>query len=117
LNIISTVGNTPVRDLASMGSSSYMRGYYDGRFTDRSMVAFQTEFRVPVKGRWGFTTFAGVGRVGSSLGDALQFSNLKPSFGVGLRYALRPKEKLNLRIDAGFGKQSQGTYINIGEAF
>jgi hypothetical protein len=36
---------------------------------------------------------------------------------VGLRYALRPREKLNLRVDAGFGKQSQGTYVNIGEAF
>ncbi len=117
LNIISTVGNTPVRDLANIGSSSYMRGYYEGRFTDRSMVAFQAEFRVPVTQKWGFTTFAGVGRVGSSLADALQFVSLKPSFGIGLRYALRPKEKLNLRVDAGFGKQSQGTYINIGESF
>ncbi|NOT73983.1 MAG: BamA/TamA family outer membrane protein [Cyclobacteriaceae bacterium] len=117
LNIISTIGNTPIRDLASMGSSSYMRGYYEGRFTDRSMVAFQAEYRVPVKGRWGFTTFAGVGRVGSSLTDALRIENVKPSFGIGLRYALRPKEKLNLRVDAGFGQQSQGTYINIGESF
>ncbi len=117
LNIVSTVGNTPVRDLASIGSSSYMRGYYEGRYTDRSMAAFQTEFRVPVTTRWGFTTFAGIGRVGSSLSDALKFESLKPSFGVGLRYALRPKEKLNLRVDAGFGQQSQGTYINIGESF
>lgn len=38
-------------------------------------------------------------------------------YSIGLRFALRPKEKLNLRIDAGFGKDSKGTYINIGEAF
>ncbi len=117
LNIVSTIGNTPVRDLASIGSSSYMRGYYEGRFTDKSMVAFQAEFRTPVYKRWGLTTFAGIGRVGTSLADAFQFASIKPSIGIGVRYALRPAEKLNLRIDAGFGKQSQGTYINIGESF
>lgn len=116
-NLISTQGNTPVRDMASIGSSSFMRGYYEGRYTDRNMVAVQAEFRVPVSERWGFTIFAGAGRVGTSLSDVFQLKSIKPSFGVGLRYALRPKEKLNLRIDAGFGKQSQGTYINIGEAF
>ena len=116
-NLISTIGDTPVRDLASIGSNSYMRGYYEGRYTDRTLIALQAEWRVPVTERWGFTTFAGVGRVAGSLNDIFQPQNLKPSIGIGLRYALRPKEKLNLRLDAGFGKQSQGTYINIGEAF
>ncbi len=116
-NLISTSGDTPVRDLASIGSNSYLRGYYEGRFTDRTMIALQAEWRVPVKDRWGFTTFAGVGRVAGSLDDVFQLQSLKPSFGIGIRYALRPKEKLNLRVDAGFGKKSQGTYINIGEAF
>ncbi len=117
LNFISTGGNTPIRDMAAMGSNAYMRGYYEGRYADYNMIAFQTEFRVPVKGRWGFTTFAGMGRVGSSLRDVLQLISLKPTIGIGLRFALRPREKLNLRLDAGFGKESQGTYLNMGEAF
>lgn len=116
-NLISTTGNTPIRDLASIGSSSYMRGYYDGRFTDYNMIALQSELRVPVSTRWGFTVFGGIGRVGDSFDDVFHWDNIKPSLGIGLRYALRPKEKLNLRVDAGFGKDSQGTYINIGEAF
>lgn len=116
-NLVQNTGNTPVRDLANIGSSTYMRGYYEGRFTDRTMIAFQAEYRVPVTERWGFTTFAGVGRVGTDLVNVFTPRDLKPSFGIGLRYALRPKEKLNLRVDAGFGNQSQGTYINIGEAF
>lgn len=116
-NLVSTSGNTPIRDLASIGSSSYMRGYYDGRYTDYNMVALQTELRVPVSGRWGFTTFAGIGRVGSSLQEAFTLEHIKPSIGIGLRYSLRPKEKLNIRVDAGFGKESEGTYVNIGEAF
>ncbi len=116
-NLVSTIGNTPVRDLATMGSNSYMRGYYEGRYADPTMFCLQAEFRVPVSGRWGFTTFAGAGRVGTSISDVFKFQNIKPSVGVGLRYALRPKEKLNLRVDAAFGKESQGTYVNIGEAF
>jgi len=116
-NIISTTGNTPIRDMASLGSSSYMRGYYDGRFADFNMIAVQAEYRVPINERWGFTTFAGAGRVAANLSSLFILDNIKPSVGVGLRYALRPKEKLNLRVDAGFGKESQGTYINIGEAF
>jgi hypothetical protein len=117
VNLVHNSGNTPVRDLANIGSSSYMRGYYEGRFTDRNMLAVQAEWRVPVTERWGFTTFAGVGRVGAQLSDVFALHDLKPSIGVGLRYALRPREKLNLRVDAGFGNHSQGTYINIAEAF
>lgn len=116
-NLVSTVGNTPIRDLATMGSNSYMRGYYDGRYTDYHMVAFQGEFRFPVYKKWGLTTFAGLGRVGDHLKDVFTFQDLKPSVGIGIRYALRPAEKLNLRVDYGVGRQSQGSYINIGEAF
>ena len=117
LHMVSTIGNTPIRDMATIGSSSYMRGYYDGRFADYNMIAIQGEFRFPVYRRWGLTTFAGVGRVAPSLTEVFHFDNLKPSFGFGVRFALRPREKLNLRVDAGFGKESSGTYVNIGEAF
>ena len=117
LNIITNHGNVPVRSLASMGSSSYMRGYYDGRYADKNLIAYQTEYRTPVYKRFGIVVFAGVGRVGDTFDDLWSISHLKPSLGFGLRYSLSPKEKLNLRLDAGWGKQSQGTYINLGEAF
>ncbi len=116
-NLISTIGNTPIRDLGTMGSSSYMRGYYDGRYTDFNMIAFQGELRLPIYKRWGLTTFAGIGRVGDHLQDVFSLQNLKPSVGIGIRYALRPSEKINLRADYGFGKDSSGSYVNIGEAF
>ncbi|HWA35159.1 MAG TPA: BamA/TamA family outer membrane protein, partial [Cyclobacteriaceae bacterium] len=73
VNLVHNSGNTPVRDLANIGSSSYMRGYYEGRYTDRNMLAFQAEWRVPVTERWGFTTFAGIGRVGSTFSDIFTF--------------------------------------------
>ena len=65
----------------------------------------------------GMVLFAGAGKVGEKFSDILKPNNLKLSAGFGLRYLLSQKEKLNLRIDAGFGKNSQGTYLNMGEAF
>jgi hypothetical protein len=116
-NMIITDGNTPIRNLSILGSNSYMRGYYEGRYQDQDLIAFQTEYRTPVWRRIGAVAFAGIGKVGPRFLDLIDFSQLKPSFGVGLRYSLNPAEKLNLRVDAGFGNKSQGTYINMGEAF
>jgi hypothetical protein len=116
-NLISNVGNVPVRSLASMGSSSYQRGYYDGRYADKNMIALQAEYRTPVYRRFGAVLFAGAGKVGAHFDELWDFSSLKPSVGFGVRYSLNPKERLNLRVDAGWGQESQGTYINLGEAF
>jgi hypothetical protein len=37
-------------------------------------------------------------------------------WGVGLRFSLN-QDRLNLRIDRGFGRGSRGLYISAGEAF
>jgi len=51
------------------------------------------------------------------LKDVFIPQHLKPSLGAGIRFALSPQEKLHLRVDAGFGNRSNGTYLNMGEAF
>ncbi len=116
-NMIITIGNVPIRNMSNIGSNSYMRGYYEGRYTDQDVIAIQMEYRTPLWKRMGAVAFAGTGKVSPRFFDLIGFRNLKPSVGVGLRFALRPREKLNLRMDAGFGNHSQGTYINMGEAF
>jgi hypothetical protein len=116
-NVIASTGNTPIRNMANIGSSSFMRGYYEGRYTDKNLLAFQSELRFKVYRRWGLTTFGGFGKVGHRLKEILIAQHLKPSYGLGLRYSLKPKERLNLRVDTGFGRKSHGTYLNIGEAF
>jgi outer membrane protein assembly factor BamA len=116
-NLISTSGAVPIRQLTNIGSNSYMRGYYEGRYTDKDLLAFQSELRFPLYKRFGMVTFAGLGRVGGTLNEVFQMDHLKPSIGAGLRFALSPQEKLHLRFDAGFGNKSNGTYLNMGEAF
>ncbi|HEY9005786.1 BamA/TamA family outer membrane protein [Ohtaekwangia sp.] len=116
-NLISASGDIPIRDYSVMGTNMYMRGYYEGRYQDKNMIAFQSELRTPVYKRWGAVIFSGVGKVGRNFSEVFNWQQIKPSIGIGLRFALNPKENLNLRVDAGFGKHSQGTYINLGEAF
>jgi hypothetical protein len=111
------VGDVPLRSMPNIGSNSMLRGYYEGRYTDKDLIGIQAEDRIPLVGRWGMVVFAATGRVGNKPSDLVTLQSLKPSFGTGLRYALDKKEKLNLRLDAGFGKQSYGFYFNITEAF
>jgi hypothetical protein len=110
-------GDVPIRSLANIGSSSMLRGYYDGRYTDKNLFGIQSEYRFPLVGRFGMVAFAAVGRVGPTVSDIYSFQHLKSSFGAGLRYAIDKKEKLNLRLDFGVGNNSTGFYFNLTEAF
>ena len=60
--------------------------------------------------------FVGAGDVASSFGN-IDLSKIKTSFGFGVRYLVLPKERINIRIDLGFGSQLPGLYFNIREAF
>ncbi len=110
-------GTVPLRSMANIGSNSIMRGYYEGRYTDNNLIGAQVEHRFPIIGRFGMVVFAAAGRVGNQPSDLFTFQGLKPSLGTGLRYAIDKKEKLNFRLDFGFGQQSNGSYFNITEAF
>ena len=112
-------GDVPLRSLASFGGSNSMRGFYDGRYRSKNQVVAQAEYRVPLFWRIGAVGFVGVGNVGSEVRD-LNFDELKYSYGGGLRVALNKQERLNLRIDYGWGlgqSLSRGLYFQLGEAF
>lgn len=110
-------GEVPVRSLASFGGANRMRGYYDGRYKDMNQMLLQAEYRFPVYKRISAVAFGGGGSVSSSFAD-YSLSDLKFSYGAGLRFALNKKEKLNLRIDYGIGQgKNNGFYLQLGEAF
>jgi hypothetical protein len=60
--------------------------------------------------------FTGVWDVFRTPND-LSFSNLKYSFGAGIRFAINPKERLNVRFDYGFGRGNSSFYIMLTEAY
>jgi outer membrane protein assembly factor BamA len=110
-------GIVPLRSLASFGGANSMRGYYDGRYRDYNQLVFQAEYRMPLFWRLGGVLFAGSGDVSRRFND-YNLASLKYSYGAGIRIALNKKERLNLRIDYGFGQHgSNGLYFQLGEAF
>lgn len=112
-------GDVPLRSLASFGGSNSMRGFYDGRYRSKNQVVAQAEYRVPLIWRIGLVGFAGIGNVGNRV-ENLNFRELKYSYGGGVRLALNRTERLNLRIDYGWGlgqSLSHGLYFQLGEAF
>jgi len=110
-------GTVPLRSMSNIGSNTIMRGYYEGRYTDRNLIAAQVEDRIHLINRLGMVVFVAAGRVGSEAKDVFNFNELKPAIGTGIRFAIDKKEKLNFRFDVGFGQRSNGFYFNITEAF
>ena len=61
--------------------------------------------------------FAGAGNVADELLNFI-FSDMKYSYGAGLRFRFNEKQKVNLRVDLGFGNDgNRGIYFGIEEAF
>ena len=110
-------GGAPFYALSALGGASRMRGYFEGRYRDRHMVAVQAEYRRMVWWRLGFAAFAGVGDVFGSDASDLSIRNLKWSLGGGLRLAFNRTERVNLRVDFGFGRHTSGVYFQLEEAF
>jgi outer membrane protein assembly factor BamA len=110
-------GDVPIRSLASFGGANRMRGYYDGRYKDKNLLVFQTEYRFPLLKRISAVVFGSTGNVGRDFTD-YNLQDLKYSYGGGLRIAVNKKEKLNIRLDYGIGQgKNNGFYLQLGEAF
>ena len=110
-------GNPPFWRMGLLGGSESMRGYYLGRYRDKDMITLQAEYRwVPVFWRIGLAAFASLGDVAATLGD-FDIGRFKYAYGAGLRFVLDPRQRLNLRLDFGFGKKTSGVYFTAAEAF
>jgi len=109
-------GEPPYFKLPKLGGGVRMRGYYEGRYRDRTYTMAQAEYRTTLFWRFGFVAFAGVGDVADSY-SKYRLRDVKTSLGFGLRYLFDPKERINIRADFGFGRNTSGVYFAIEEAF
>lgn len=96
--------------------SPQIRGIFAGRFRDRNQVTTQTELRFPLFRRLSSVAFVAVGDVAPRL-DGLTFADPKWGAGGGLRFALLPKEKLNVRFDLAYSPWGFEPYFQLREAF
>jgi len=104
----------PFFNLAQLGGPRRLRGYFEGRYRDKHMLLVQSELRQEAFGRFGGVLFLGTATVFGTPGEPFKW---RPNGGLGIRYQLDKKQKINLRADYGFGVKSQGFYLTFGEAF
>lgn len=110
-------GQAPFREMAQIGGDNGQRGYFYGRYRDRSLLDWQSEYRFPI---WSFirgVAFVGIGQLGS---DPSQYFNhyWRGSYGLGLRLLANKKERITMRIDYGRTLEGQqAIYIEFNEAF
>ena len=111
-----TGGDAPFNQLALLGGTRKMRGYVKGRYRENHMQLLQAEYRAHLFWRIGVVAFGSLGAVENRLVD-FEGEDIRYAVGAGLRLRLTEAEKINLRIDMGFGKNTKGFYVTIGEAF
>lgn len=109
-------GGVPFYDIPRLGGDEIMRGFYSGRYRDNHYFATQAEYRIRVWWRFGLVGFAGAGDVANDF-TKFEISKIKYSIGGGIRFRIDEKELWDLRIDIGFGNNTDGFYLNYNQAF
>lgn len=107
-------GDVPWTMLSRMGGSYRMRGYYEGRYRDKAMTEVQVELRQKIYNRHGVVAWVGAGNVYPDV-KSFTFKHTLPNYGLGYRWEF--KNRVNIRIDYGFGRGQSGFMFNINEAF
>lgn len=111
-----TFGKTPFFLLPQIGGSKRLRGYPDGKYRDRYLIAAQAEWRFPLFWRFKGVVFGATGTVFGTPGESLRW---RPEAGAGLRLEFDRKQHLHMRVDYGIGAgaNNSGFYVTFGEAF
>ncbi len=107
-------GNVPFNQLALVGGTKQMRGYYTGYYRDDAFTYLQAEARIHLIGRVSLAAFGSAGL----LGNYTVFPEMNPIFaeGLGLRYNYATHTHVNVRLDIAYGTSVE-FYLTIQEAF
>ena len=109
-------GTPPFERMPRLGGQNTLRGFFGGRFRDNHAMALQGEYRTPEWWKLSAVAFIATGGVAPRQ-DLYESRTFRTGYGVGLRWAITHTDRLNLRIDHGWGPRSSGTYFTVGEAF
>lgn len=113
LSVDAALGNDVPFIAQSYVGNKDIRGYTKGEWRGNQSYALQSELRWNFYKKFGAVGFFGLAMTHSP-GDT---SPVLPGGGVGLRYRILPKFKMNIGADAAMGRDDWGVYFRIGEAF
>ncbi len=112
-------GEVPFYSYLELGNR--LRAYDSKRYIDKARIAQRLEQRVfpfdeGFYKRVGFVVFGEAGQVASSY-EKIRLTDWHWSTGFGFRFSILPDERLNLRMDIGFGDDSFNFIVNAREVF
>ena len=116
----STVSNeVPFNKMSYLDDN--MRAVTANKFIDRHSIVFRIENRIfpwshPLLERFGFVAFLETGEVAGSM-EEFSLTGLKLSYGVGFRISFLMNDRLNVRLDIGFGEQNKSLSMGSHEEF
>ncbi|MGM9859402.1 MAG: hypothetical protein ACI31C_01470, partial [Muribaculaceae bacterium] len=93
-------------------------GYFEGRYRAKNEIDICVELRQHVWRRNGIVVWGGVASLFNrfvSKNYETNNSGWLPNWGVGYRWQF--KQRMNVRVDFGFGKGQSGIIFNLNEAF
>lgn len=109
-------GQPPFDRLPLAGDANLLRGIQGGQFRDLHFVGAQTEYRSPMIWRLSAALFMATGRVAHTLAELAQ-PDWKLAGGGGLRFALKRRDRVNVRMDLGYSGEGYELYVQLREAF
>jgi hypothetical protein len=110
-----SAGHTvPFYLLPSLGGQNTLRSYYDYRFHDNDMQAFNAEMRWSLFTHMDAAAFADLGKVARRASD-LDLHDLKRSYGIGFR--VHNAASTVFRVDAGHGDEGWRVFFKLSDPF
>lgn len=114
-----STSNTPFFKLYRL--DKYMRGTPSNLSKDRNILVLRNEYKIfpwhgKITKKIGFATFLELGNVFDKI-DNYKILENKINYGLGLRYTILPGDKLNFRVDMGFGEHGTEMTIMGTESF
>jgi hypothetical protein len=112
-----TSGNVPLRELPRVGNASLFRGFFGGRYRNKSLAAAQSEYRFQVWKWVHASIFTAGGFSASSPGD-YQLQDFLWTGGAGLRFLINKKNRMFVRMDYARNSTFGGAfYLRLNDAF
>ena len=110
------IGDAPFNYLPYFGGSITGRGYYTSRFSDRTGLSGQAEYRFPVWKIISGVAFYDIGQVQKSPKD-FRIKDFHHSAGFGPRFSFGSNENSILGIDFGFSNEGMMVFFHAGHTF
>jgi len=122
-----TSGNLPYLDLPALGWDQFGRsgrGYTQGRFRGQNVIYSEVEYRAHILGTkknpdfMGAVAFLNVTTASNKDANINLFKYVDPGYGIGLRFMMDKKSRVNINLDYAWGKYgSHGVFLNVNETF